>query len=113
MFINPKDVGVVRVVNGLSKEDKNAIYYFLQGAVYCWCSNKPNEWFSIRDLMGGTNFHWEETPLMALYEKNEDINAAGIDAGWLLKKVIDKDKRHFKTKKEELVRKYKWVGNED
>ena len=50
---------------------------------------------------------------MALYEKNEDINAAGIDAGWLLKKVIDRDKRHFETKKEELVRKYKWVGNEN
>ena len=49
---------------------------------------------------------------MAIYEKHKDVKAAGQDAGRLLKKVIERDKRHFETKTEELIRKYKWVGDE-
>lgn len=112
MFTNPEEAGEIRSVNGLSKEEKNAIYSFLQGAVYCWCNNNPNKWFSMRDFMGGTNFYWQGTPLYKLFEKTDDVNAAGQAAGWLLKKVIDRDKRHFETKKEERIRKYKWVGGE-
>ena len=112
MFTNPKDAGEVRSVSGLSKEEKSAIYSFLQGAVYCWCNNNPNKWFSMRDFMGGTNFYWQGTPLYRLFEKTDDVKAAGKAAGWLLKKVIERDKRHFETKKEELIRKYKWVGDE-
>ena len=112
MFTNPEEAGEVRSVNGLSKEEKNAIYSFLQGAVYCWCNNNPNKWFSMRDFMGGANFYWEGTPLIALYEMYKDETAAGQAAGRLLKFVIDKDKRHFETKKEELIRKYKWIGDE-
>ena len=112
MFTNPEEAGAVRSVNGLSEEEENAIYSFLQGAVYCWCNNNPNKWFSMRDFMGGTNFYWQETPLYKLFEKTGDVNAAGQAAGWLLKKVIYKDKRHFETKKEELIRKYKWIGDE-
>lgn len=112
MFSNPKEAGEIRNVNGLSQEEKDAIRYFLQGAVYCWCNNNPDKWFSMRDFMGGKNFYWQGTPLMAIYEKHEDVKAAGQDAGWLLKEVIDSDKRHFETKKEELIRKYKWVGDE-
>lgn len=77
----------------------------------CWCKNRSDEWFSIRDLMGGDNFYWEGTPLICLWEKNKDVVAAGKDAGWLLKKVISDDKRTFETKKEELVRKYRWKKN--
>ena len=62
----------------------------------------------MRDFMGGTNFYWEGTPLMAIYEKHKDVKAAGQDAGRLLKKVIERDKRQT----EELIRKYKWVGDE-
>ncbi|EKB55933.1 hypothetical protein [Bergeyella zoohelcum] len=102
----------IRDVYGISDEQKNAIMNFLQGAVYCWCKNRSDEWFSIRDLMGGDNYYWEGTPLIALWEKHKDVGAAGKDAGWLLKKVINNDKRTFETKKEELVRKYKWVGDE-
>lgn len=114
MFINPEDAGEVRSVNWLSeeRENANAIHSFLQGAVYCWCKNNPNEWFSIRDFMGGANYYWEGTPLMRLYEKHEDEKAAGQDAGKLLKKVINDDKRRFKTKREDRIRKYKWVGDE-
>ncbi|EID32670.1 hypothetical protein HMPREF9969_0804 [Prevotella sp. oral taxon 306 str. F0472] len=42
----------------------------------------------------------------------KDETAAGQAAGRLLKFVINKDKRNFETKKEELIRKYKWIGDE-
>ena len=102
----------VRNVTGITDEEKIAICNFLQGAVYCWCKNRPDEWFAMRDLMGGDNFYWEGTPLYALYEKHQTkpnaVEEAGKDSGWLLKKVIDDDKRKFETKKDEMVRKYKW-----
>lgn len=115
---NTEDPGEVREVYGFKREeDKKEIYYFLKGAVYCWCNKHPEEWFSMRDFMGGNNYYWEGTPLEALYRKHiasgktkeQAIEAAGKDSGWLLKKVIKEDKkREFYTKKEELIRKYKW-----
>ncbi|OFX70096.1 MAG: hypothetical protein A2X12_06325 [Bacteroidetes bacterium GWE2_29_8] len=108
----------VRNVINISKEQELEIMSFLQGAVYCWCKNRRDEWFSMRDLMGGDNYYWEGTPLEYLYEKHADtlgkdkedaIKDAGKDSGWLLKKVISQDKRSFDSKKEELIRKYKWI----
>ncbi len=106
-----------RKVNGLSASQEQKIIDFLQGAVYCWCKNKPAKWFSMRDLMGGENFFWEDTPLMALFNKHKNkgknndkaIDGAGKDSGWLLKRVIVNDKRVFETKVEERIRKYRWV----
>ena len=92
-----------------------AICYFLQGAVYCWCKNRPHEWFSMRDLMGGDNYYWQGTPLIALYNKQltngsaDPVKEAGKESGWLLKKVISDDGRTFETKEEELIRKYRWT----
>ena len=110
----------IREVTGISQEEKQSIMDFLQGAVYCWCKNQPDEWFSMRDLMGRENYHWDRTPLFTLYEKHCNkgkdselaVKDAGKDSGWLLKKVIETDKRTFETRKEELIRKYKWIGNE-
>ena len=102
----------IREVHGITKEQKQKIMDFLQGAVYCWCKNRKDEWFAARDLLGGDNFYWQNTPMFALYEKTNDTELAGKDAGWLLKKVIDKDKRSFETKKEGLVRQYRWNGEE-
>jgi len=103
----------VREVRGITNEDKQRIKDFLQGAVYCWCKNNKNQWFALRDLMGGDNYYWQGTPLIKLYEKhknkNNPVELAGKDAGWILKKVIQKDKRVFETKKEEMTRKYKWI----
>jgi hypothetical protein len=104
----------VRDVYGIN--NKQSILNFLQGAVYCWCKNRPDEWFSMRDLMGGDNYYWEGTPLLELYNKHinkgkdweEAVAAAGKDSGWLLKRVINDDKRRFNTKTEELIRKYRW-----
>jgi hypothetical protein len=107
----------IRDVHEISNEDKHRIIDFLQGAVYCWCKNRPDEWFSMRDLMGGENYFWEGTPLLVLYTKHESkgkswesaVKDAGKDSGWILIRVINQDQRKFKTKKEELIRKYKWI----
>lgn len=103
---------VVRNVTGLDNK-KPRIMDFLQGAVYCWCKNRKDEWFSLRDLMGGDNYYWEATPLIFLYNKyktkaSDPVKEAAKDAGWLLKEVIDNDKRQFETKVESLTRKYRW-----
>ncbi len=109
----------IRNVSGFSTEELKGIMDFLQGAVYCWCKNRPDEWFSIRNLMGGENFNWNGTPLQVLYDKHinrglddgEANNAAGKDCGWILKRVIHGDEnRDFETKTESLVRHYKWVA---
>ena len=105
----------VREVSEITAAQKLRIYDFLQGAVYCWCKNRPNEWFSIKDLLGGDNFDWNGTPLIVLYEKHENkgkpydeaVADAGKDAGWIAKKVIDDDSRTFETRKG-YVRSYKW-----
>ncbi len=107
----------IRKVTALSEVEKKDIFNFLQGAIYCWCKNSPEEWFSIADLMGGENFQWRGTPLLVLYTKHKskgkDWDSAAQDAaqdsGWLLKRVIRHDNRKFETKKEELIRKYKWI----
>jgi len=107
---------IVKNVKDISKEEEQRIIDFLQGAIYCWCKNRSKEWFSLRDLMGKENFHWQGTPLFVLYQKHEDkgkesnkaIEEAGKDAGWLLKKVLQNDIRKFETKEESFTRKYKW-----
>lgn len=108
-------------ISGLSTREVDNIKSFLQGSVYSWCKNNPNQWFSIRTFMGGKNFDWKGTPLYNLYEKhinqgksNSDaIKQAGIDAGWLLKRVLkDDERRAFDTKQSEMIRQYRWDGNE-
>jgi hypothetical protein len=84
----------IRDVLEISSNEKSRIYDFLQGAVYSWCKNRKDEWFSMRDLMGGDNFDWNGTPLQVLYNKHASkgknyetaVKDAGKDSGWLLKK---------------------------
>ncbi len=61
----------IRTVHGIKPEDTKSIIDFLQGAVYCWYKNRPDEWFSMRDLMGGDNYYWQGTPMLELYEKHK------------------------------------------
>ena len=108
----------LRNVTGISDAERQRMADFLQGAVYCWCKNRRDEWFSLRELMGGDNYYWSGTPLLPLYLKHEGHNAdpvreAGKDAGWILKAVIARDKRNFETKKEALIRQYRWAGGEE
>lgn len=123
-------------VKGLKRRKEKLIRAFLKGAVYVWCKHHPNEWFALRDLMGSGikgdpaadgNFYWNDTPLYALWEQQEEayrlneepseekkslaLKQAAINAGKLLKKVIYKDKyRLFDTKVEDMTRKYLWIG---
>lgn len=97
---------------------------YLQVAVYCWCKNVKGEkeWFAARDFLGGENFYWEGTPMMALYEYYKKINPdnyakaqdeAGKAAGWLLKQVLLEDRRTFETRKGYRTREYRWTGKEN
>jgi hypothetical protein len=107
----------IREVTGLTVDEKEKIMDFLQGAVYCWCKNRKNEWFSMRDLMGGDNYYWIGTPLQVLYDKHENkgkdrdssVKDAGKDSGWLLKKVLKNDRRTFDSKNEALIQNYIWI----
>ena len=110
----------LRNVYGISDEQASLIKAFLQGAVYSWVKNRKGEQFAARDLVGGDNFEWEGTPLIVLYDKHvalgkdveSAIDEAAKDVGWLLKMVLDKDKRHFEAGRSGLTAGYKWIGNE-
>lgn len=107
----------VREVLEITTKEKQRIMDFLQGAVYCWCKNRHDDWFSMRDLTGSDNYFWDGSPLQVLFIKyerrgkirGESIDDVSKDSGWILKKVINDDKRLFETKKEELIRKYRWI----
>jgi hypothetical protein len=104
-------------LTGLTDEEKARVRDFLQGAVYCWCKNRKDEWFGMADLMGGDNNDWEGTPLIRLYENQKEggktheeaRERAGIDSGWLLKAVIHGDLRRFETEETPVKRQYRWV----
>ena len=106
-------------VHGFSEEQLRLMRAFLQGAVYCWCKNRRDEWFAARDLLGGDNYYWQGTPLLPLYnyylDGNNDnhdyaVEEAGKVAGRLLKEVLINDKRTFETK-EGYTRMYRWNGD--
>jgi len=108
----------IREVQLLSEAEHQRICDYLQGVIYCWYKNRKGEWFTMRDLMGGDNSsEWNNTPLAILPIKHHDtgknseeaFKAAGIDSGWLLKKVIKNDTRRFETKDGEHVREYRWL----
>ena len=109
----------VRSVKGIPPQQHQRIYDFLQGAVYCWCKNNTG-WFGLRDLMGGTNYFWQDTALEALWNKHKAAGlsdpeaevAAGKDGGWILKRVIQDDRRTFRHEIVDLVRKYEWTGDD-
>ena len=107
----------IRDVKGLTDHEIEKIMDFIQGAVYCWCKNRKNEWFSMRDLMVGDNYYWEGTPLQVLYDKHRlkgkdhdsSVKDAGNDSGWLLKSVLSDDRRTFDSGNESLIQNYKWI----
>ena len=103
----------IREVHGITDEQRQRILDYLQGAVYCWCKNRKDKWFAARDLLGGDNFYWEGTPMFALYEKSKDVEQAGKDAGWLLKKMLNDDKRTFKSSEDGRSKIYLWTGQEN
>ena len=110
----------IRDVYGIDDIEKALIKAFMQGAVYSWIKNRKDEPFAVRDLVGGENLDWNGTPLQVLYDKHVSsgkdndaaFEAAAKDLGWLVKALLDDDKRTFLIDKEGLVNSYRWVGNE-
>ena len=122
MALYPKSEAALKNVD-IPPDKKKKIKEFLQGAVWCWCKNKENKWFALRDLVGDSNADWNGTPLQYLYDKHRDTKSPGKasgqaakDAGWLLKAVLARDgkyARDFDTKVRDTkfgksVRHYLW-----
>lgn len=104
-------------VDGFTEEQIRLMRAYIQGAVYCWCKNRPDEWFAARDLFGGENYNWEGTPLMDLYlyylgndDSNHDyaVLEAGKAVGRLLKGILVDDSRTFDMK-DEYTNLYRWT----
>ena len=107
----------VKKVGGLSPEQERRVRDFLQGAVYCWCKSKKNQWFSCRDLIGGDKKNWQETAMQELYNNNrrkqssDPYKQSAVDAGCLLKSVLRDDKRGFdQGETKSRVKRYRWNG---
>jgi hypothetical protein len=105
-------------VSGITHIQEQRILDFLQGAVYAYCANKPNDWFSARDFLGAVNSNWRDTPLQVLHDKhrangknyNEAKDSAGKEAGKLLKNVIVNElRKNFDTRVAKRIRQYKLV----
>lgn len=120
-LVSSENIPSPRAVHGISESQRQDIIHFLQGLVYCWCKNRKGEPFAARDLLGGDNYYWQDTPMMVLfdyYRNGDDINneyaveEAGKAAGRLLYQLLYKDKREFETWVG-YTRVYKWTGEED
>jgi len=120
-FVNSTSLPNPRAVYGITDKQKQDIYCFLQGSVYCWCKNRKNEPFAARDLLGGDNYYWQDTPMIALFDYYRAGNDANNDyafdeaakaAGRLLYELLYGDKREFETWVE-YTRMYRWTGRED
>lgn len=109
-----------RETSGLTDTERMAIKAFLQGAAYCWVKNRSGEPFAARDLVGGENNDWADTPLQILYDRHiangkapdMAFEAAAIDVGWLLKAVLNADRRTFSVEKAGWGNSYRWIGGE-
>ena len=108
-----------RNVWGIGKWRQKRMRDYLLGAVHVWCRDHYEEWFAAKDLIGGPNFYWQETPLYPLYsyyrqfgDSNYAIKQAGRAAGWLLKRVLIEDKKRTYETRKGYTRQYRWVGEE-
>lgn len=90
-----------------SRGIKGSAVSFIKGALYQFISDQAEKTdgeisFCIRDLLGGANADWENTPLQYLYDyhirkgktEEEAYAQTARDAGWLLKEVLCNDPRY-------------------
>jgi len=111
------DGSVRRKKFGINEIKLKAIESLLQEAICRWVENEKSEPFAINDLVSDENNSWVKTPLQILYKKyeksskNKEIafRKARIDLGWILKNVLDEDKRIFNSKKS-LRKYYRYLG---
>ncbi len=110
----------LREPTGLNDNDRNLIRAFMQGAVYSWVKNRPDEYFAVRDLVGGLNNDWNGTPLQVLYDRHinngrneeEAFEAAAKDLGWIVKTLLSEDRRIFEVDNAGFVNTYRMVGDQ-
>jgi hypothetical protein len=108
------DYGRIQNVQGLSEEQRQRINDCMLGAVYCWCKNRKDEWFSVQSLFGSD---WRGLVIQELYEReggdeNHDaaFEEAPKSAGRLLKRALnDDDVCRFETRKNFNNREYRFV----
>jgi len=90
----------------------------------------PNQMFAVRDLFGDENADWGGTPLQAIYdywrssyrEQHPELSddalhkkaaeQAAKDVGWLVKSVLQNDRREFESCDAGKAKGYKWVGGD-
>lgn len=112
-----KNEKIYNISAKLIPADIEVIKVYMQGAVYAFCNVKPDEPFSARILFGGNNRNWGDTPMQKLYDyqlkegkSEEDAHqSAAIDAGKLLKAVLDRDSREFEIVGKDTGTLYKLV----
>lgn len=107
-------------VRGVSDTDVQRMCDFLYGAVRAHCKDFEDAQFAARDLLGGANYFWGETPMQVLFDKyigegctdEEAIKRAGQSAGKLLKRVlIDDRNRTYVIGDAGLAAGYTWRGD--
>lgn len=106
-------------VDSMPTTEENNIISYLQGSVYTWCNNHPNEWFNARNFAADENKDWSNTPLIYLYTRRinsgmseEDARRqAKFDLGNILKSVVHNDVRFYETKSINGLRNYRWLPN--
>lgn len=89
---------------------------YVKGAVHSFCKNNSKEPFSVRILFGGANKDWHGTALQCIYEYYRDTvkdpkpaNRAAIYVGYLLKSVLNDDRREFECVGKDTGNKYRLV----
>lgn len=117
MTIRPESE--LREPSNLNANDRELIRAFMQGAIYCWVKNQPNVPFAVRDLVGGLNTNWNQTPLQILYDRHieagrtdeEAFDLAAKDIGWIVKTLLAEDRRTFQVDNSGFVNTYLMIGD--
>lgn len=95
----------------------------LQGSAYTAIRNHKGDGFkfAFRDLFGGPNWEWSDTPLFPIWEKCLAAKKGNVDAayqyaariaGFILKNVLIKDRRIFKQHSGFGTQCYSWVDGD-
>jgi hypothetical protein len=117
-MINGVNGSSVLRVSYLPPTQEQEILTYLQGAVYCWCNNKKDDWFCIGSFAGDLNEDWIGTPLIILYDHyiilgesgTDAYNHAAQDSGTLLKLFLHRDSRTYDMQNNGQRNEYKFVN---
>lgn len=102
MSLTPKS-RIQAISAKLTPMDVEIIKTYIRGCVQGFCCNDSTKPFSVRALFGGENSDWRNTPMQRIYDyykregatDEEAYDRTAIDAGWLLKSVLDEDDNRF------------------